>query len=96
MVRMGDIRTADYVGARLEGAIGNNSLEHRQRMRRHAANWARRQHPQEWGASAEVLTELIDMLGLAERYDVLASTSDTPRPSVRDCGPVPAARATRT
>jgi hypothetical protein len=70
-------------------SIGDNTLKDRSAMRLQCAHWARKQYPQTWGLSREVLAELIDMLGLQEEFDPPAGAKLASRASVRDCGPIP-------
>ena len=70
-------------------SVGDNTLLDRENTRRNLANWVRRQFPQQWDVSCAELAELIDALGLWQKYDPPADTQPTPRTKITDCGPVP-------
>lgn len=85
---MSDINLSSFDGSTMHGAIGDNTFEERDKLRRYLANRVRREIPQRWGDSKAELAELIDMLGLWTRFDPPPKTPQPRRASLRDCGPV--------
>lgn len=85
---MSEINLSDYDGSAMRGAIGDNTFEERDKLRRYLANRVRSEIPQRWDDSVAELTELIDMLGLWPCFDPLPKAPRSGRASVRDCGPV--------
>lgn len=76
-------------------SVGDNTLEDRERTRLSAANWVRRQAPQQWDVACAELAELIATLGLQQEYDPPAGARQTPRTKIMDCGPVSTLSVTR-
>lgn len=74
-------------------SVGDNTRVERENARRNAANWVRRQYPQQWDVSCAELAELVATLGLWEKYDPPAGVRPTQRTKITDCGPVPVPRA---
>jgi len=85
---MSDVRSPTSLAGTREGcAIGANSVDERDKVRRYLANRVRREIPQRWNDSKAELAELIDMLGLHTDFDAEASRMIS-RTTVRDCSPV--------
>jgi hypothetical protein len=93
---MSEINLSDYDGSAMRGAIGDNTFEERDKLRRYLANRVRREIPQRWDDSKAELRELIDMLGLDPKFDPPPGVPRPQRARLRDCGPVVPPRSRRS